>query len=50
MKLVEPILTGKYMQSDARFTPPKELTEGMGMAVPPALLTSQKQKEATERG
>ncbi|AFY99898.1 photosynthetic/respiratory NAD(P)H-quinone oxidoreductase subunit K [Calothrix sp. PCC 6303] len=50
MKPVPAILTGKYMQSDARFTPPKELTEGMGMPVPPALLTSQKQKEITGRG
>lgn len=50
MKPVAQILTGKYIQSEARYTPPKELTEGMGMAVPPALLTSQKQKEATERG
>jgi NAD(P)H-quinone oxidoreductase subunit K len=50
MKPVPTILTGKYMQSDARFTPPKELTEGMGMPVPPALLTSQKQKEITGRG
>jgi NAD(P)H-quinone oxidoreductase subunit K len=50
MKPVPAILTGKYMQSDARFTPPKELTEGMGIPVPPALLTSQKQKEVTGRG
>ncbi|MBF2067227.1 MAG: NADH dehydrogenase subunit K [Calothrix sp. C42_A2020_038] len=47
MKPTEQIHTGKYIQSEARYTPPKELTEGMGMAVPPALLTSQKQKEAT---
>jgi NAD(P)H-quinone oxidoreductase subunit K len=50
MKAVPAILTGKYMQSDARFTPPKELTEGMGIPVPPALLTSQTQKETTGRG
>jgi NAD(P)H-quinone oxidoreductase subunit K len=50
MKPVPAILTGKYMQSDARFTPPKELTEGMGIPVPPALLTSQTQKETTGRG
>jgi NAD(P)H-quinone oxidoreductase subunit K len=50
MKPVPAILTGKYMQSDARFTPPKELTEGMGIPVPPALLTSPTQKEKTGRG
>jgi NAD(P)H-quinone oxidoreductase subunit K len=47
MKPTVPIFDGKYIQSEARYTPPKELTEGMGMAVPPALLTSQKQKEVT---
>jgi NAD(P)H-quinone oxidoreductase subunit K len=50
MKAVDPILTGKYLQSQARYTPPKELTEGMGIAVPPALLTSQTQKEELPRG
>ncbi|CCH68290.1 NAD(P)H-quinone oxidoreductase chain K [Richelia intracellularis HH01] len=45
MKVVEPILTGNYLQSDTRYNPPKELTEGTGMSVPPALLTSQSQKE-----
>ncbi len=50
LKPVETILTGKYLQSDTRYAPPKELTEGMGMLVPPALLTSQQQKEETGRG
>jgi NAD(P)H-quinone oxidoreductase subunit K len=50
LKPVETILTGKYLQSDTRYAPPKELTEGMGMPVPPALLTSQQQKEETGRG
>ncbi len=50
MKAVDPILTGKYLQSQARYTPPKELTEGMGIAVPPALLTSQTKKEELPRG
>ena len=45
MKVVETILTGNYLQSDTRYNPPKELTEGTGMSVPPALLTSQSQKE-----
>lgn len=44
MKAVAPILTGQYIQTDARFTPPKELTEAMGVPVPPALLTAQKEK------
>ncbi|WP_293115521.1 photosynthetic/respiratory NAD(P)H-quinone oxidoreductase subunit K [Moorena sp. SIO4G3] len=48
MKVVPEILTGKYLQSDERYTPPKELTEGMGMAVPPALKSYQKQE--VERG
>jgi len=34
-------LTGTYLTSDTRQTPPKELTEAMGMPVPPALLTAQ---------
>ena len=37
MKVVEPILTGKYLQSATRQAAPKELTEAMGMPVPPAL-------------
>ncbi len=44
MKVVPEILTGKYLQSDTRYTPPKELTEAMGMPVPPALMLSQKQE------
>jgi NAD(P)H-quinone oxidoreductase subunit K len=37
MKVVEPILTGKYLQSATRSTAPKQLTEAMGMPVPPAV-------------
>ena len=44
MKAVSPILTGKYLQSETRYTPPQELTEAMGMPVPPALAASQKQE------
>ncbi|MDJ0691848.1 MAG: photosynthetic/respiratory NAD(P)H-quinone oxidoreductase subunit K [Xenococcaceae cyanobacterium MO_188.B32] len=44
MKAVAPILTGKYLQSDTRQAPPKELTEAMGMPVPPALQEVQKEK------
>jgi NAD(P)H-quinone oxidoreductase subunit K len=49
MKQAEQILTGKYMQSETRFTPPKELAEAMGMPIPPALLT-QGEKEEASRG
>lgn len=45
MKPVEQILTGKYMLSENRFTPPKELAEAIGMPVPPALLTQSKKEE-----
>jgi NAD(P)H-quinone oxidoreductase subunit K len=45
MKPVEQILTGKYMQSETRFTPPKELAQAMGMPIPPALLTTKKEEE-----
>lgn len=44
MQSVEPILTGQYLQSATRDTPPKELVEAMGMPVPPALLTAQKEE------
>jgi NAD(P)H-quinone oxidoreductase subunit K len=50
LKPVPEILTGKYMQSDTRFNPPKELAEAIGLPVPPALLTSQTQKEEQQRG
>ena len=44
MKAAAPILTGKYLQSDTRQAPPKELTEAMGMPVPPALQEVQKEE------
>jgi NAD(P)H-quinone oxidoreductase subunit K len=44
MKVVEPILTGKYLQSGTREAPPQELMEAMGMPIPPALLTAQKEE------
>jgi NAD(P)H-quinone oxidoreductase subunit K len=34
MKAVEPILTGKYVQSKTRQAPPRELAEAMGMPLP----------------
>lgn len=44
---VEPILTGKYIQSATRQAPPKELTESYGMPVAPAFAAS---KEEVNRG
>ncbi|MEG4944322.1 photosynthetic/respiratory NAD(P)H-quinone oxidoreductase subunit K [Microcoleus sp. F4-D5] len=44
MKVVDDILDGKYLSVPGRIAPPKELTEAMGMPVPPALLTAQKQE------
>jgi NAD(P)H-quinone oxidoreductase subunit K len=45
MKPVDPILTGEYLSTGTRQTPPKQLTEAMGMPVPPALLTEQTKEE-----
>lgn len=45
MKTVAPILTGTYLASESRDTPPKELREAMGMPVTPALAESEEQKE-----
>lgn len=51
MKAVEPILTGKYLQTESRQVPPKQLTEAMGMPVPPALKSAQSaQKQEVKRG
>ncbi|HEY9300622.1 MAG TPA: NADH dehydrogenase subunit K [Phormidium sp.] len=44
MKGVPAILDGKYLQSDTRYNPPKELAEAMGMPVPPALQATEKQE------
>ncbi|NEQ23533.1 MAG: NADH-quinone oxidoreductase subunit B [Microcoleus sp. SIO2G3] len=48
MELVPEILTGKYLRSETRYNPPKELTEAMGMPVPPALKSTV--KEEVDRG
>jgi NAD(P)H-quinone oxidoreductase subunit K len=45
MKSVPPILTGKYLQTDSRQAPPKELMAAMGMPVPTALEEAEKQEE-----
>ncbi|MBO1347411.1 MAG: photosynthetic/respiratory NAD(P)H-quinone oxidoreductase subunit K [Hormoscilla sp. GUM202] len=48
MKVVEPILTGEYLKSESRQAPPQQLTEAMGMPVPPALASTE--KEEVNRG
>ncbi len=48
MKVVEPILNGQYLQTSDRQTAPKELTEAIGMSVPPALQAAQ--TEEVSRG
>ena len=44
MKVVDDMLDGKDLSIPGRIAPPKELTEAMGMPVPPGLLTAQKQE------
>ena len=44
MKAVQPILTGKYIQSETRQAPPKELAEAMGMPMP-AIESAEKEVE-----
>lgn len=46
MKVVDPILTGKYLATGTWTSPPAALTEAMGMPVPPALLTTKQKEEA----
>ncbi|NES68594.1 MAG: NADH-quinone oxidoreductase subunit B [Okeania sp. SIO2D1] len=48
MKVVEPILNGSYLKTSDRETPPKELTEAIGMPIPPALQTAQKEEVSRE--
>ena len=44
MKVVEPILNGKYLQSETRTTAPKELTEALGMPIAPVLQATEKEE------
>lgn len=44
MKQVPDLITGTYLQSATRQVPPKELTEAMGMPVPPALKAAEKEE------
>ncbi|MEM9271647.1 MAG: NADH dehydrogenase subunit K [Cyanobacteria bacterium P01_F01_bin.143] len=48
MKPVPEILTGKYMKSQTRQAPPKELAQAMGMPIPEAL--QEAKKEEVDRG
>ncbi|MCC0178214.1 photosynthetic/respiratory NAD(P)H-quinone oxidoreductase subunit K [Waterburya agarophytonicola K14] len=48
MKMVEPILTGKYIQSETRQAPPRELAEAMGM--PLQAIESAETEEAKRGG
>jgi NAD(P)H-quinone oxidoreductase subunit K len=50
LKPAEQIHTGHYLRTESRFAPPKELTEAIGLPVPPALLTQKVEKEETKRG
>lgn len=50
MKAVAPILTGEYIRTETRQAPPRELTQAMGMAIPPALQGAQKEKEEVKSG
>ncbi len=47
MKAVEPILTGKYVQSQTRQAPPRKLAEAMGMPLP---AIESAETEEVERG
>lgn len=44
MKQVPDITTGAYLQVPTRQSPPKELTEAMGLPVPPALKAAEKEE------
>lgn len=49
MRVVAPILDGKYLQSQSRQAPPKELQQGAEMPISPALEQT-KETEEVERG
>lgn len=45
LQSVEPILTGKYLRSDTRQAPPKELLQAMGLPVSAVLAETQQKEE-----
>ncbi|MGE5660084.1 MAG: NADH-quinone oxidoreductase subunit NuoB [Actinomycetota bacterium] len=47
MKLRTPIHTGEYLRAPAREKPPAQLTEAMGMPIPPALQSMNQEKVET---
>jgi NAD(P)H-quinone oxidoreductase subunit K len=49
MKAVDPILTGKYLQTGTHNAPPKELLESLGLPIPPSFATTEKQTEDSNR-
>ncbi|MBF2033977.1 MAG: NADH dehydrogenase subunit K [Leptolyngbyaceae cyanobacterium T60_A2020_046] len=50
MKPVPPILTGKYLRSETRQAPSKELMQGLGVPVSPALAEVEAAQEAVDNG
>jgi NAD(P)H-quinone oxidoreductase subunit K len=50
LKVVDPILTGKYLQTGTHETPPPELVEALGIPISPALAENQVLKEESSRG
>jgi len=50
LKVVDPILTGKYLQTGTHETPPPELVEARGIPISPALAENQVPKEESSRG
>jgi NAD(P)H-quinone oxidoreductase subunit K len=49
MRLVEPILTGAYLQTGDREQPPAEIAAAMGTPVPPALATATQRELELDR-
>ncbi len=49
MRVVEPILTGAYLQTGDREQPPAEITAAMDTPVPPALATATQRELELDR-
>jgi len=43
MKTGDPILTGKYLSLPSRQQPPQQIAEAIGMEIPPALQSMEKE-------
>jgi NAD(P)H-quinone oxidoreductase subunit K len=48
MKLVPPVHTGEYLRLASREKPPEELAAAMGMPIPPALQSAEKEEVTRE--